>query len=318
MKRIKLSKNTKNALFVFMIAFSAFLAFEPLFEHLGQKAAQEFAAAIFGTIFAAVITMVLLSKQTETEEEKNRSDKVFEQKILLYNQAIDTLQNIFIDSDDGAQKISKKDIMEVQFLLAKMIMIGSEKTIFEFKNFYESITTNYSSETGTVNLSASDKQIIFRFADCCREELGLSSKNIEKDILEDIVIQSELLTKLANSDDFDNEIIDTIKDIYGHLVFDMGIPNKNIQFLPNGFSAYAKKTHNETNCFLECSIDEEKVKLVLRGIQKVAEFETQVIGDKSIIIFRSNDRRKVESHFAVIEKLIDRSFREIEASTSIR
>ena len=63
-------KNFKNAIFVFLIAFSEFLAFEPLFASLKQNAAQEFASAIFGTIFAAVITIVLLSKQTEKEEEK--------------------------------------------------------------------------------------------------------------------------------------------------------------------------------------------------------------------------------------------------------
>ncbi|WP_165024260.1 hypothetical protein [Dysgonomonas sp. ZJ279] len=310
MKRFPISKNARNALFVLLMAFSAFLAFEPLFENLGQKAAQEFAAAIFGTIFAAVITMVLLTKQTETEQEKDRNDKVFEQKILLYNQVIDTLQTIFEKTEDGSLKITRKEIMQIEFLLAKMMMIGSDKTIYEFKSFYETVTNNYSSDTGIVNLSSSDKQIVFRFADYCREELGLSTKNIEKDILEDIILQSELLSTMQQVDDIDANAIETIKDIYGYLVFDLNIRNQNVSFTSNGFKAYINKKQTDDGCFLKCVIDRDQVYLVLNKEYKTKEFEKGNLDNEPAIILKSSDRKNIELHFPVIEKLIKESLKE--------
>lgn len=310
-KKIKLSKNVKNALFVFFITFSAFFAFEPLFEHLGQKAAQEFAAAIFGTIFAAVITMVLLSKQTETEEEKERNSKVFEQKIVLYNQTIDALQAIFEKSANNTLKITPKEIVQIEFLLAKMMMIGSDKTIYEFKSFYETITNNYSTETGIVHLNSNEKQIVFRFADYCREELGLSDKNIEKDILEDIILQSELLYNIEQVNEIEPETIQTLKDIYGYLVFDLNLHSRNIKFVSNGFSAYTRNKQIDPYCFLKCSIEPDKIFLVLNRSYATKQFENGEYNNEPALIFRHSDRKKVELHFPVIENLIAQSYQEI-------
>lgn len=309
-KRFRLSKNAKNALFVLVIAFSAFFALEPLFAHLGQQAGQEFAAAIFGTIFAAVITMVLLSKQTETEQEKDRNDKVFEQKVVLYNQVIDTLQDIFENSSDGALHITRKEIVKIEFLLIKMMMVGSDKTIQEFKNLHETITNNYSPDTGIVNFSSSDKQIMFRFADYCREELGLSSKNMEKDVLEDIILQSELLSSIQQVEDLDENVIETIKDIYGYLVFDMNIHNKNICFAANGFEAYTNKKQNPTSCFVKCIIEHQTIYLILNQKYKIKEFETVSFQDQSALILKSSDRKNIELHFPLIQKLIENSFKQ--------
>lgn len=309
MKFRKKYKNLLNALFVFIIAFSSFLAFEPLFEHLGQKASQEFAAAIFGTIFAAVITMVLLNKQTETEEERSRSEKVFEQKITLYNQTIDTLQSIFEKQDDRNQiMLERSHITQLEFLLAKMMMIGNDKTINEFKAFYEIVTNNYSPQTKILYLDSSDKQTIFRFADYCREELGLSDKTLEKETLEDIVLQGELFYNIEETGELHPNVVDTIKDIYGYLVFDLDLPTRNIVFKSNGFDVYITKTHEAEMCFLQCTFDASTVRLVLEHDHVIKGFAKNKEDNKSIFLFESSDREKVKLYISDIERAIKQSY----------
>jgi hypothetical protein len=302
---LKKNKNLRNALFVFIIAFSSFLAFEPLFENLGQKASQEFAAAIFGTIFAAVITMVLLNKQSETEEERSRNEKVFEQKIVLFNQILDNLQTIYANLDNvGKIKISHAEITKIEFLLAKMIMIGNDKTIKEFKSLYQNITNNYVPETQILTLNISHKHTIFRFADYCREELGLSDKNLEKEILEDIVLQGELFYNLEQKEPLDFETQETIKDIYGFLAFDLNLPIENIKFLPNGFEAYINKSQTKTVCFLECLIDNQEIHMKLPVHNTIKGFH--INGTKLNV--KPSERNKFIAQQTNIEKAIEESY----------
>lgn len=309
MKFRKKYKNLLNAIFVFVIAFSSFLAFEPLFEHLGQKASQEFAAAIFGTIFAAVITMVLLNKQTETEEERSRSEKVFEQKITLYNQAIDTLQSIFERQGDENQiRMERSQITQLEFLLAKMMMIGNDKTINEFKAFYEIVTNNYSPQRKVLYLDSSDKQIVFRFADYCREELGLSDKTLEKEVLEDIVLQGELFYNIEETGELHPNVVDTIKDIYGYLVFDLELPVRNIVFRSKGFDVYINKSREPKMCFLQCTFDISTVRLILEHEHVIKGFAANKEDNKSIFLFESSDRQKVKMYISDIERAIKKSY----------
>lgn len=302
---LKKDKNFRNALFVFIIAFSSFLAFEPLFENLGQKASQEFAAAIFGTIFAAVITMVLLNKQSETEQERSRNEKVFEQKIVLFNQVLDNLQAIYENLDRANKiKVSHVKITQIEFLLAKMIMIGNDKTIKEFKSLYENISNNYVPETQVLTLNISHKHTIFRFADYCREELGLSDKNLEKEILEDIVLQGELFYNLEQKEPLDFDTQETIKDIYGFLAFDLNLPIENIKFLPNGFEAYINKSQNKTVRFLECLIDNQAIQVNLPVHNMIKDFQL----NDDIFKIKPSERNKFLAQRMNIEKAIEQSY----------
>lgn len=302
MKLFRLSKNARNAFFVFVIAFSAFLAFEPLFKYLGQTAAQEFASAIFGTIFAAVITMVLLNKQSQTEAEKNKSDKVFEQKLFLYNNVIDSLENIFEQSKSESPNISSNDILHIEFQLLRMMMVSDDKTLLEFNDFYKSLTRKYSRKSRSARLDSSDKQKIFRFADYCRQELGLSSKNMEKEILEDIVLQSELLHGLQHENPLLPETIETLKDIYGYLAFDLNI--REIVFINHGFEAYANSIHYDHHRFLTCTIEDQNIHLILNGHHNIKELSPSFDNNRTVFVFSPDSRNKLSESFGKVEKAI--------------
>lgn len=295
------NKNLRNSLFVFFIAFFAFFAFEPLFKSLQQNAAQEFASAIFGTIFAAVITMVLLSKQTETEEEKSRNEKVFEEKISLYNIAIESLQEIFKRADDKDQvRITRSDIIGLEFILAKLIMVADEKTIHEFRMLYQNISKNYSPKTGILNLTSSDRHTIFRFADYCREELGLWDKNIEKEILDDIVLDGELFYHLEEEAHCSPDILSILKNVYGYVVFDLFIPLQRITFQPDGFEVYQK---DNTTAFVKCRVMENELLVTLLNKEncKMKNFK---FDDENRLHIGAKDRNRFLEDFPVLQKAL--------------
>lgn len=299
MGKFKLSKNARNAIFVFIIAFSAFFAFEPLFEHLGQKAAQEFTAAIFGTIFAAVITMVLLSKQTETEEEKSRSEKVFEEKLGLYHQAIDSLQHIFEKADNNNQvKLERSAIVELEFLLAKLIMVADEKTIHQYRLICQNISRNYVTETGVLSITSADKHMVFRFSDFCRQELGLSSRGIEKEILEDIVLDGELFLYLKQSNTYPNDLIESLKDIYGCLVFDLAIPLQQITFDNASFIAFADEEKQDT--LIRCNITEDKLSLHIPKANKGFKTKHFRLDEQKDLNIKAGERNKFLDDLGVL------------------
>ena len=83
---------------VLVLAGAAAFGFRPLFELLKDQAtALQFASAAFGTIFAATITMVLLNKQTQVEQEKDRDQRVFEERLKLFNEVLDRFSGIVED-----------------------------------------------------------------------------------------------------------------------------------------------------------------------------------------------------------------------------
>ena len=80
LKEIRKSGNST----LFAIAFigvSVYLGFDPLFDKVGGGVPAQVIGASFGAIFVIVLTMYLLNKQTEIEQETKKSEKVFEEKI---------------------------------------------------------------------------------------------------------------------------------------------------------------------------------------------------------------------------------------------
>lgn len=307
-KFFRLTKNARYGIFVFVITLFAFVAFEPLFDQLGQSPGQEFASAIFGTIFAAVITMVLLNKQTENQEGQDKNNKVFEQKLTLYNETLDKLQNIFDITSEGEVKLDPRKVIQIEFMLAKIIMIGDEKTIREFKSFYQTVTNKYSSETGIVTLNAYDKQVIFRFADYCREELGLTDKNLEKHVLEDIVVQSELFYRIGNLTLLDPNTIETVREIYSFLLFNLNMDSRNIDFSPNGFEVYCCEKHNDSTRFLICEMDNQNVYLTLPHDNRLKSFDAVDLRGQHTIVLRSDAREQIKLRSDTLEKLIRENY----------
>jgi len=138
--------------------------------------------ATFGSIFAILMTMFLLNKQTEIEQESKKSERVFDEKVVLYKDILGMSKEVV---EDG--QLDSKEILALPFTLIKMQMVGGDEAIKVYTSFFEKINVIYeASEEEVVQIPESDKQQLFtllsRFAVQCRVDLGISDTPIDESI----------------------------------------------------------------------------------------------------------------------------------------
>ena len=105
-----------------IIGVAVYLGFTPLFELIKGGVAGAFVGSAFGAIFVIVMTMYLLNKQTEIEQESKKSEKLFEEKLKIYWEIFDATELML---EDGC--ISKEQEMKkLPFVMARLVTIGSD------------------------------------------------------------------------------------------------------------------------------------------------------------------------------------------------
>lgn len=196
-------KNVSLVLLIISISLCAYVGFTPLFDLIKIGVAREFIAAIFGTIFTVIITMVLLNKQTEVESQKNKDESVFIKKVELYQKIIDLVKTIF---EDG--QYTNKEIQSLDAYCYHLQLISSEKTLIEYLNFYSTIKKRLHIEIGdneynievAIPVYREDKLLFGNFIQECNNELLLDKRARNKSeiinrIQEAININSIYLSK---------------------------------------------------------------------------------------------------------------------------
>jgi len=167
---------------LFIVGIAVFFGFAPLFEFAGSGFAGRIIGATFGSIFAILMTMFLLNKQTEIEQESKKSERVFDEKVVLYKDILGMSKEVV---EDG--QLDSKEILALPFTLIKMQMVGGDEAIKIYTSFFEKINDIYeASEEEVVQIPESDKQQLFtllsRFAVQCRVDLGISDTPIDESI----------------------------------------------------------------------------------------------------------------------------------------
>jgi len=165
-----------------IVGIAVFFGFAPLFELAGSGFAGRIIGATFGSIFAILMTMFLLNKQTEIEQESKKSERVFDEKVVLYKDILGMSKEVV---EDG--QLDSKEILALPFTLIKMQMVGGDEAIKIYTSFFEKINDIYeASEEEVVQIPESDKQQLFtllsRFAVQCRVDLGISDTPIDESI----------------------------------------------------------------------------------------------------------------------------------------
>lgn len=194
-------KKYLSAALVILVGFSSFLGFKPFFEGITDNVAQQFISATFGSIFASILTMFLLNQQTEIEERAQKNQKVFDEKVTLFKEIINALNDIFED-----KKITNQELSKLEFILIRLTMLASDRTIEKFKDLYQyflSDERNRDDEGNIVlhSLEILDKNkhnILLDFTSQCRLELGLSENMISESLFVSInqtIAKSEKLKK---------------------------------------------------------------------------------------------------------------------------
>ena len=174
-------RNTLIAIIV--IGVAVYLGFTPLYEKIQGGVAGAVVGASFGAIFVIVLTMYLLNKQTEIEQDSKRGEKIFEEKMKIYYRIFEDTEAML---DDG--KISKEDEMKkLPFVMTRLITIGSDQVIRSYKEFYDQINVIFEEKPDDiVELTEEQSKGLMRslskFANTCRVDLGVSDEAVDADL----------------------------------------------------------------------------------------------------------------------------------------
>ena len=161
------------------IAIAVYIGFTPLFDLIQGGIAGRVLGSSFGAIFVIILTMFLLNKQTEIEQESKKSERVFDEKVKIYQQILDITRDMLMDG-----KLTKEEINRLPFPAIRLQMLGGDIAIRSFQRVFEKLNVIYSStEDAVVDIEDDDRTVIYQmlaeFASVCRVDLGISDLEID-------------------------------------------------------------------------------------------------------------------------------------------
>ncbi|MDB9907786.1 hypothetical protein OAD39_00335 [Gammaproteobacteria bacterium] len=195
-------KGTQTLIALAVIAIAVYFGFTPLYELITPNGgvAGAVVGSSFGAIFVIILTMYLLNKQTEIEQESKRGEKVFEEKMKIYWNIFENIQGML---EDG--KISKDDEMQkLPFVMLKLIAIGDNTVIAAFQKVYDAINNVFNDQPteDEVLINEDDRRSIMdllgQFANECRVDLGVSDTKVLPKLFEDTQESIKLSGELMN------------------------------------------------------------------------------------------------------------------------
>lgn len=164
-------RNLITILSILVIGIGVYLGFTPLFELVPEGVSKAVISSSFGAIFVIILTMYLLNKQTEIEQESKKSEKVFEEKIKIYYVVLNNLTNATKD-----KLISSEEFENLRFDFYKLRIIAGSRIWSIFKKILDEIEPNIHPEIEYIlDENEFDKlhKNIGEFVEACSNDLDL-------------------------------------------------------------------------------------------------------------------------------------------------
>ena len=176
-------KGSRNLISIAVIAIAVYIGFEPLISNVPDGVAKSVISSSFGAIFVIILTMYLLNKQTEIEQESKKSERVFDEKVRLFREIMDITRDMLIDG-----KISKEEVNKLPFPLIRLQMLANDETIKSFSIVNQRLNKIYAEDDKEdVLIPEEEKNDLFKalseFASQCRVDLGIADRDVEEELV---------------------------------------------------------------------------------------------------------------------------------------
>ena len=170
-----------------VIAFAVYIGFTPLFNLIEDGIASRVIGSSFGAIFVIILTMFLLNKQTDIEQESKKSERVFDEKVKIYQMILDITRDMLMDGD-----LTKKEVNRLPFPLLRLQMLSDNSVIDSFADVYSQINSIYTN--GSDDEKKTDKvfidddarndlyELLSAFSNACRADLEISNTGMTKQL----------------------------------------------------------------------------------------------------------------------------------------
>ena len=170
-------RSRQTLLALLLVAFAVSIGFAPLFELLEDGIAARVIGSSFGAIFVIILTMFLLNKQTEIEQESKKSERVFDEKVKIYQKILDITGDMLLDGE-----LTQEEMNRLPFPLIRLQMLGGDEVIESFQRVFDKLNSIYSEEGDVVVIQDDDKSEIYRlisnFSGECRLDLEISNEKV--------------------------------------------------------------------------------------------------------------------------------------------
>ena len=131
--------------------------------------------------------MYLLNKQTEIEQESKKGERIFEQKIKLYDELLADTEKMLRDG-----KITKEvEMQKIPFVLIRLQMLGNDEAIKAYMPIYKQINSLFDEQPendeveitlearGNILIALSD------FSRKCRVDLGVLDVEVDEGLFKE-------------------------------------------------------------------------------------------------------------------------------------
>ena len=142
------------ALIVIACAFAVYLRL-----YTGKELWYEMFAAIIGVIITAIITMMLLIGQTDSDEKREKKGKVFEEKLRIYQEYLSTLYDVIKDG-----KNTNEEKLKLAFKTSSVAMHCAPERVEKISESVKEIFKRTIKEDGNAleKLSEEDLKVVLK------------------------------------------------------------------------------------------------------------------------------------------------------------
>ncbi|TGM06413.1 hypothetical protein [Leptospira jelokensis] len=233
---------------------------------------QQINFAIFGVIITAFVTMILLRQQAETDENKAKNTKVFDEKITLYKEILKTSEKAFRD-----EKYDEKEIQELEFFIYKLQFLADEKVIKSFieytNHFIRDNPDEEETKSANIKISPESKKKFLQFLYHCRMDLGLSLP-YENDTLLSEVAEAAEFSKIGRKRFRDwneyyeemlnfgipDHLLSIAKILHDDIIQKFGKTHVIVRYTPSALTFSSAKSTSRRKVFAYCYFNVRKSK----------------------------------------------------------
>lgn len=214
----KLSKNVQTWIYAFLLMGA--ICFLVIFISEGQmptvftsSGIVAILSAIIGVLLTVIVTNLLLNKQSESEEEKEKSVKVFEEKLKIYQQFLDKLQEVIKDD-----RITEGEVKELIFQISTIAMHTKPEYVNPILKELEELVKTLENKNGNGDeqnekpfysaLAGHIRKIVLEFQKELYPQIDKAGKDTEID-----VAKFDDLVQIISQQPFDPNKEDLLKDL---------------------------------------------------------------------------------------------------------
>lgn len=122
---------------ILIIGVAVFLGFTPIFQAFNSSISSEVVGAAFSAIFILIVTKMLISHQSDSDQKAKRSEQIFAQRLELYRRCID---GIIVMLDNS--QISVGDMSKLRKNLIELTSMAPDNVIRSYLNIVSELSSS--------------------------------------------------------------------------------------------------------------------------------------------------------------------------------